>query len=242
MRAAALLAQLHHRAHVLLRGEDRGPDVGLLDRRDQPAVGHVRGRVDHHLAAVGEVHVVLDGGRRSQQLQVVLALEALAHDVHVQQAQEATAKAEAERLAGLRLPGERRVVELELLERVAQVGELVGLDREETAEHHRLDLAVAGQRLDGRARLGGERVAHAQLRHVLDARDQVADLARVQHLHRDHVRAEEADLVHLGLGAGLHRADGLALAQRAVHHADVGHHAAVLVERGVEDQRAGGGV
>ena len=37
--------------------------------------------------------------------------------------------------------------ERELLERVAQVRELVGVDREEAAEDHRLDLAVAGQRL-----------------------------------------------------------------------------------------------
>ena len=89
-------------------------------------------------------------GRRGEQLQVVLALEPLAHDVHVQQAEEAAAEAEAERLAGLGLLGQRGVVERELLERVAQVRELVGVDREEPAEDHRLDLAVAGQRLGGR--------------------------------------------------------------------------------------------
>ena len=45
---------------------------------------------------------------------------------------------------------QRRVVERELLERVAQVRVVVGVDREQAAEDHRLDLAVAGQRL-GRA-------------------------------------------------------------------------------------------
>ena len=35
----------------------------------------------------------------------------------------------------------------ELLQRVAQVGVVVGVDREQAAEDHRLDLAVAGQRL-----------------------------------------------------------------------------------------------
>ena len=55
---------------------------------------------------------------------------------------------------------------------------------------------------------------------------------------RRHPRAEEADVVDVGLGAGRHRADRLALGERAVDDADVGDHAAVLVELGVEDQRA----
>ncbi len=45
---------------------------------------------------------------------------------------------------------QRGVVERELLQRVAQLGVLVGVDREQAAEDHRLDLAVAGQRLGGR--------------------------------------------------------------------------------------------
>ena len=40
----------------------------------------------------------------------MLALEALAHDVHVQQAEEAAAKAEPQRLGWLGLVRERRVV------------------------------------------------------------------------------------------------------------------------------------
>ena len=117
--------------------------------RDRARVGHVGGVVDLDLLAVGERHLELDRGHRRQQLEVVLALQALAHDVHVQQAEEAAAEAEAERVGGLGLPGQRGVVERQLLERVAQVGVVVGVDREEAAEDHRLDLAVAGQRLGG---------------------------------------------------------------------------------------------
>src|SRR5436190_986081 len=84
-----------------------------------------RGRVHRHLAAVGQRDLVLDVRGRGQQLEVVLALEPLADDVHVQQAEEAAAEAEAEGLTRLRLPGEGRVVQRQLLERVAQVLELV---------------------------------------------------------------------------------------------------------------------
>ena len=58
---------------------------------------------------------------------------------------------------------QRGVVERQLLERVAQVRVLVGVDREQAAEDHRLDVAVAGQRLGRRRRaLRGQRVADAQ--------------------------------------------------------------------------------
>ena len=99
------------------------------------------------LLAAGERDLEADRGHRREQLEVVLALEPLAHDVHVQQAEEAGAEAEAERVRALGLPRQRGVVERQLLERVAQLREALGVDREEPAEDHRLDLAVAGQRL-----------------------------------------------------------------------------------------------
>src|SRR2546427_510179 len=83
--------------------------------------------------------------------------------------------------------------------RVAQLRVVVRLDREEAAEDHRLDLAVAGQRLGRPVRTRRERVAHAQLRDVLDARDHVPDLARLQAADRRHVGAGVADLVDVGL-------------------------------------------
>ena len=65
------------------------------------------------------------------------------------QAEEPAAEADAERVGGLGLEGEAGVVELELLERVAQVGQLVAVDGVEPAEDHGLGVAVAGQRLGG---------------------------------------------------------------------------------------------
>ena len=92
------------------------------------------------------------------------------------------------------------------------------------------------------AGLGRQGVADTELRHVLDPGDEEPDLAGAQLLGRGHLRREEPDVIDLRLGAGLHRLDRLAFGERAVDDADVGDHAAVLVELGVEDQRAGGGV
>ena len=98
MRAAPVLAQLHHLADVLLRREDRRADVGLADLLDERAVGHVGRRVHLDNVAIGQRQLVLDVRRGGEQLEVVFPLEPLTNDVHVQQAEEAAPEAEAERL------------------------------------------------------------------------------------------------------------------------------------------------
>ena len=145
-----------------------------------------------HLAplAVSLEHAVGDVRRGHDQVEVELALEPLAHDLHVQQAEEAAAEAEAERLRRLGLVEERGVVELEPLERVAQLGVLVGVAREEAGEDHRLDVLVARQRLrGGRALAGRQRVADAERRDVLQPGDHVADLAGDERLRPERATA-----------------------------------------------------
>ncbi len=61
--------------------------------------------------AVGEVDFVADAGRGGDEVEVELALEALLNDLHVQQAEEAAAEAEAEGDGAFRLEEEGRVVE-----------------------------------------------------------------------------------------------------------------------------------
>jgi hypothetical protein len=67
----------------------------------------------------------------------------------VQQAEEAAAKAEAQRLADLGLVAQAAVVELELFQRVAQLVVLAGLGRVQAGEDLRLDFLEARQRLGG---------------------------------------------------------------------------------------------
>ena len=74
---------------------------------------------------------------------------------------------------------------------------------------------------------------------ILEAADEITDLARRERLHRSHAGAEEADLLGLELGAERHRLERLAAREGSVDHAHEGDHAAVLVVGGVEDERAG---
>ncbi len=60
------------------------------------------------------------GRRRRDECEGELALEPLLDDLHVQQAEEAAAEAEAQRVRGLGLVAEGRVVQAQLLDRVAE--------------------------------------------------------------------------------------------------------------------------
>ena len=91
--------------------------------------------------------MVLDRRRRGDQVEVELALEALLDDLHVEQAEEAAAEPEPERDRALRLVGEARVVEVQLLERVAQQRVVLAGDRVDAGEHEALGRLVAGERL-----------------------------------------------------------------------------------------------
>ena len=178
--AAPVLAEAHHRADALLRHEDRAAHVGLLDEGDARG-GRQLGRASAPGGARRPVSVtwystlgVVASSSRSYSRSSRSRTMSMCS-----RPEEAAAEAEAERLGGLGLPAQRGVVERQLLERVAQVGVVVGVHREEAAEDHRLDLAVA--RAAPRrpaAAATRQRVAHPQVADALEPGHQVAGLPR----------------------------------------------------------------
>ena len=160
----------------------------------------------------------------------------------MQQPEEAAAEAEAERGRGLHLVGEARVVEAKLAHGRAQILELGGVDREQSAEHHRNGRAEAGQRLAHRLAVVGDGVADAGVGHFLDRGGEEADLAGAELLGVHHLRREHADAVDLVGGAGAHHADALALPEHAVDDAQQHHDAEIAVVPAVDEQRLEGRV
>ena len=143
----------------------RALTYGSSMRVDRARVGQLGRALEQLHRAVGVIDVVLHARHRRDEVEIELALEPLLHDLHVQQAEEAAAEAEAERGGRLRLVVQRSVVELQLLERVAQSLVLLRVRRIEPGEHHRVHVLVAGQRLDVRLRRVEDGVAGARLLH-----------------------------------------------------------------------------
>ena len=144
-------------------------------------------------------------------------------------------KPKPERAGRLGLVGDARIVQSQLLERLSEVRVVVAVDRVQPAEHHRLRVLIALERLAGPRRLG-DRLAAAGLAHVLDAGDEVADLAGLEHRDRCRRRSAEADLVGVVHRVRLQEPQPCAGRQTAVHHPHRADHAAVLVEVRIEDE------
>ena len=205
-------------------------------------VGQFAGGVDALDGAVGQQDFVGDGRGGLDDFDVELALQPFLDDLHVQQAEEAAAEAEAQGVAGFGLEGEAGIVELQPVHRVAQVFVLRLAAGVEIAEDHLLDRLVAGQRLGGGLLGVGDGVADADVVQVLDGGDDETHLAGADPLDllgAGHQLAQVGDLV---LALGAHQADLLALFQLAVDDADIDDDAAVVVVDAVEDQRPGRGV
>ena len=80
-------------------------------------------------------------------IHVEFASEAFLYNFHVEQAEEAAAKAESESCRRLGGEGERCVVELKFFERRAQVFEFFGFDGVYAGEYHRFNFLEAFDRI-----------------------------------------------------------------------------------------------
>src|SRR5579871_3797098 len=98
----------------------------------------------------------------------------------MEEAEKAAAESEAERCRTLHFEGEARIVEAQLAHCRAQVLEIGGIDRKETAEDDLLRRLEAGERRGAGPFLIGDRIADARIGNFLDLRGDEADLARPQ--------------------------------------------------------------
>src|SRR4029079_18684793 len=233
---SALVVELHDGADVLLRDDRRRADIRLLDALE--LARHVGRAVHLDLLPALREHPVRHVRGSHQQVEVELALEALPDDLHVQEAEKPTAEAEAQRLRSLGLVEERRVVELEPLEGVAELGVVVRVRRIEAREHRPLDVLVAGKRLACSVARAGQRVPNTEAADILETGNDVPHLARLERVGWDAARREEAELLRLEPRPSGHGAQIVARPEAAVDRADEGDDAAILVVGGVEDERA----
>ena len=153
--------------------------------------------------------------------------------------EESAAEAEPEGIGRLRFEGEARVIKCQFLQGCPQIVELIIGGGEESAEDDRHGLLISGQGDLRRAGDLGDGIADVDVGQLLDVGDDVTDLADAQLLAGDLARPEPAEAGHFILGAVGHEADLLPDPDRAVDDADIGDHALVVVELGVEDQAPG---
>ena len=240
--APPLRGQLHQGPDVVRGGDELQINVRFLDPvpfsriRKTRGVGAVHARLLH----VVHVHLVHHAGGGGDEVEVILALQSLLHDFHVQQTEETAAKAESHRGGLLRLVAQRRVVDLQLTQRLAQIVVPVAVRGEQPAVHHGRRLGVPLQGFLCRFFGAGDGVAHARIRDGFDVTDEVPNLPRAQRGDRHLVRPHDPHLVHRRRGPGVHELDLVAHADGAVDDSKHAHHPAVRVKVRIEYQRPQG--
>jgi hypothetical protein len=130
--------------------------------------------------------------------------------------------------------------EAQFAHRRAQGLEVVGVGREETAEHHGNRRLEARQHLGHRLPVVGDGVADAGVGDFLDRGGDEADLAGAKLVDLRHLRCEEADAFDVIGRARAHHADPAALLHDAVDDADQHNHAEIDVIPAVDQQRLQG--
>ena len=174
LHAALLVAQRHHIAHVFLWHQDGGGDNRLQNGFHRGQIRQFRRIFHFDMFASLQNHFIHHGRRGGNQVHIELALQAFLHDFQVQQAQEAAAEAEAQRLRHFRLEFQRSVVELQFFQRVAQGFVIVAFHGIQAGEHLALHFFEAGQRLGSGVLHQRYRVAHFGLPKLLHAGDEEA--------------------------------------------------------------------
>ena len=235
--AAFLHAQSEHAAEIILRHEDRAAGDGLTHLGNITDLRQRRGVVDaQHLTAF-LFDLINHGGRRSDQIQTVLPLQALPDDLHMQHAEETTAEAETQRIGGLGLIEQGGVVQGQFRQGFTKILVLVRRDGEYPGVNLGLDGLKTGQRRHLRPPGVHQRIPHRRALDILDARDHVTHFAAVQAIALDPLGGKNPHAVHLMLFTGGLGDQTIATMEHALLDAHQGHHAEIIIEPTVDDQR-----
>ncbi len=187
--------------------------------------------------AIGQLDLVHHRRRRGDQVQIIFAGQPFLDDFQMEEAEEAAAEAEAQRRAAFHFEAEAGIVQAQLADAVAQFVEIIGVDREEAAKHHRLHFLEARQRRGCAIFDRGDGVAHAGLGNFLDLRGDEADFACRQFGQLFDLGPHATDAVNQMFGAADHELDRLPLPDHAIDDADQDDDAQIGVVPAVDQHR-----
>ena len=225
---------------MLRRNRDERLDPRLAERLNHGWVGQLARVLDQNHAAIFDVDFIDNRRGGGDEVEVVLPFQPLLDDLHVQQAEEAAPEAEAKRDGGLGFEPEGGVVELQLLERLAEVVVVRRIDGEDAAEHVGLHILEADQRLFAGRVVQRDRVADACELHIFDAGREEANVASLQEGHLRREGSKDANLDNIARCACGEHAHAVALLHAAVDHTNECNDAAEGIEPAVEHEQLKG--
>ena len=154
----------------------------------------------------------------------------------MQKAEEPAAEAEPQRRRCFCLEREGGIVQRQLLQRLAQSGKIVGINRKQPAEYHRYRRFEAFERRLARAAFLGDGIADTRIRNRLHAGIDEPDLAGSKLIHRRRLWREHTNAFHHMCGTCPHHANFHTLADLAMLYPHQRHHTKIGVIPAVNQQ------
>src|SRR5690606_18257137 len=228
--AALGITERHDGAHVFLWHEQCDRHNGLTNVVNLTDLRHARGAFDHHDFAVSLFYLIHHRRRGGNDVHTKFALQALLHNLHVQQAQEPAAKAKAQRLRDLGLEHERGVVKLQLFQGVTQLIVFAAFDRVNAGEDLRFDFFEDRQCMIGGFARQSNRVTYFGVLEFLDTGDHEAHFTCRQLITGNRLGRKHPYLFTQMRGAGRHQQDFVLRLKHTIHDAHQHHHAHVVIK------------
>jgi hypothetical protein len=224
-RAPFVNTQLHDGAQVIGLCNDLSHNVRLLNDVDHRRFGEPRRVMHVNDFAFARMDFIRDVRHRRDDIHIELAVKALLDNLHMQQPEETAPEAEPECQRRFGFIGQRRVVELQFLERCPQILVLIALDRIESGENHRLHILETCDRLFAGIVHMGDRIADFHVERRFNARNDIAHISCFQFIAGAHLQFQYTYFVCVVFTAGIEEFHFISLADRAVENAEIGDNA-----------------
>ena len=166
------------------------------------------------------MHHVFNRWCCSDEGQIELSLEAFLNNFHVQQTKESAAETKTQCARGFGFVSDRCIVQFEALQTFAQVFEVVSINWEQTAEHHRLGVAVTIKNIYCRVNGGCNGLTASGLAYIFDSGNEITHFTGPEFGNRCRHRHACTNLDHFVRCFRLHEQQFASTREATIHHAD----------------------
>src|SRR5450631_686822 len=154
----------------------------------------------------------------------------------MEQTKEPASKTVSQRDRTFGLINKSRVIDLQFPQSRLQMLKIGGVDRVNTAEHHRMNLLKPGQRFESRVSLVGQSVSNFDLSRRLDVGDEITDVTCLELGLGQRFRGKDANLFNFVVIRGPHQLNGLTRHQAARENSRVSDDSSIDIEYRIKNQ------
>ena len=199
-------------------------------------VGHTTGVVHFLHITLFIIYMVRNVRHRSNHIHIKLTVQALLHNLHVEQSEETTTEAKTQSQRRFRLESQRRVIQLQLLQRRTEIFKILRFNRINSGKYHRLHFLKTGNSLFTRTGNMRNGISHFHLFGSLDTGNNISYISRTKFVTRHHIHFQHPYFIGIILFSRIEELHLVSLANHTVFDLEIGYNSAERIKYRVENQ------